>query len=164
MSSTDTICSVLWLSCYQKAVFSSDVSTLEKKISKCTSQLLKSLKEKNKNRHQNKSLKHLLLEEFRVHFYFFCMWVVKALTADVGNGTHDTPAVSVVGEKIISYDLRKVCREELRLLLSFWPKCQRSEGRFIHFTPHTWGLCVSYEPAGGFSVLDFVKSFWSLTL
>lgn len=45
------------------------------------------------------------------------MSVVKALVAEVGNGTYDTPAVlvSVVGEKIISYDLRKVCREELRL-------------------------------------------------
>ena len=47
------------------------------------------------------------------------MSVVKTLTADVGNGTHDTSAVSGVGEKIISYDLRKVSREELRLLLSF---------------------------------------------
>jgi len=45
------------------------------------------------------------------------MSVVKALAAEVGNGSHDTPAVSVsvAGEKIISYDLRKVCREELRL-------------------------------------------------
>jgi len=36
-------------------------------------------------------------------------------------------SVGVVGREVISYDLRKVCREELSLLVSFWHWCQRSE-------------------------------------